>query len=194
MGTKGFLGIRRNGQNHITYSHFDSYPDALGFDVMDAVDALLIDRPSFQRKADDLKPVSGSPTAQDIKHLEPWTDLSVSKQSTADWYCLLRGTQGDLAAILDAGCYMDVSDQPLDSLRCKWGYLVNLDDDVIEVFRGFQKEKHDKGRFASSEPTKEGYYPVALIGTIPFTDIAADVEAARVALLEMCDQEDEEAA
>jgi hypothetical protein len=36
------------------------------------------------------------PTEEDIEKLRPYANLGVSQQSTCDWYCLTRETQGSL--------------------------------------------------------------------------------------------------
>ena len=61
------------------------------------------------------------------------------------------------------------------SLFCEWGYIVNFDTQELEVYRGFQEERHDKGRYAAKEPTKPDtgsgidYWPCALVATFPLT-------------------------
>ena len=66
---------------------------------------------------------------------------------------------------------------------CEWAYLVNLDDQTLEVYQGFQDKPHNKGRFAPVEVTldkviegpEDGddrtYYPIALVKTYPFAGI-----------------------
>ncbi|MAT51156.1 MAG: hypothetical protein CMK32_08235 [Porticoccaceae bacterium] len=65
-----------------------------------------------------------------------------------------------------------------DSLFCEWVWLLNLDNQTLEVYEGFQKSPHEKGRFHSleSRDTHSGgtYYPVALTHVIPFDEIKAN--------------------
>lgn len=35
MGTRGAYGFYKDGQNKLTYNHFDSYPEGLGNTVVD---------------------------------------------------------------------------------------------------------------------------------------------------------------
>lgn len=164
MGTRGFTGFVNGGIEKIVYNHFDSYPSGVGAEVVQAV---LSEHITPEAVA-DLVMVDGktTPTPAEIEHLAPWTDLGVSEQSTADWYCLLRKTQGDLVAILKAGYAEDASDFPLDSLFAEWGYIVDLDTMTLEIYQGFQKAPHAAGRFAdrvNEQHRESGYYPCALI-------------------------------
>ena len=34
MATRGLYGLRKNGQDKLTYNHFDSYPDCLGRKIL----------------------------------------------------------------------------------------------------------------------------------------------------------------
>lgn len=188
MGTRGILGLRINGVNKIAYNQFDSYPDGLGQATIAAIHTLLHREPSFHDRAEALRVVVEGidiPSAADVTHLRTWTDLSVSQQSTTDWYCLLRKTQGNLAAMLDAGVIADASQFAVDGLFCEYGYLVNLDDRVLECYRGFEKSRHTKGRFAALSVVREDYYPIALVGTIPFHTIARSIDEAEAVLAQL---------
>ena len=54
-----------------------------------------------------------------------------------------------------------------------------MDDETLEVYEGFQKEPHNKGRYCSYKPEKDDkisseYYACALVGTFPLNDIPED--------------------
>lgn len=199
MGTRGALGVRLGGHDKIAYNHFDSYPDALGHDTIKALTVLLADRPTFEQAVKDLQPVPKDaegnaikPTPEQIEKLKQYADTGVSNQSLTDWYCLLRQAQGDLQKTVCAGFYEDSNDFMKDSLFCEYAYIANLDDHVLECYVGFQNKEHKKGRYAAldvqvdkqkAQNNKYGdnervYYPVALLGTIPFGLIEVDPVAA----------------
>jgi hypothetical protein len=75
--------------------------------------------------------------------------------------------------MLRAGVIEDAGQFPLDSLFAEWGYVVDFDAEVFEVYRGFQDAPHDKGRFAAREPYKPEhrkkveYWPAALVASWP---------------------------
>jgi hypothetical protein len=177
MGTRGFIGFVVNGTEKIAYNHFDSYPSGLGLDVLKW---LRREHPEFiKRKAADLRVVEPDslPADDDIERLAPYTNLSVGGPSERPtWYQVLRETQGSPGAMLDAGVIEDASGYPLDSLFAEWGYVVDLDAQTFEAYRGFQKAAHNKGRFAGRESTDgdRGYHPCALAASWPLSALPED--------------------
>src|SRR4029453_10607227 len=136
MSTRGVIAVRIDGETKGSYNHSDSYPTWLGNQVLEYLRTALPDLEEERRKARALTAIAPNqkPTAADIKRLEKYTNLGVSESSTKDWYCLLRGTQGDLAAILDAGLYdpFPVPDQ-------EWSYVVDFDNEVLGVYEGNER-------------------------------------------------------
>lgn len=176
MGTRGFIGFVSGGKETVAYCHFDAYPSGLGLDVLGWL--LTLGKAGLDQAASDaaaLRVVTDSdkPTDEDIARLRRWSDLSVGGASERPtWYQLLRQTQGDAGAILEAGVIEDASDFPADSLFAEWGYVVDLDSNMFEVYEGFQKVPHSDGRFSSNPvPDDSNYYPVRLIRSWPLADL-----------------------
>ena len=174
MGTRGTFGFRIDGEDKLTYNHFDSYPNGLGNDVVEFVRNVK-DWNKVREQVRTLRDITDTkPTPEDIKACASVTDLSVSEQNTDDWYCLLQGTQGDPQKILDISMYQKNNEFITDSLFCEYGYIVNLDDMTLEFYKGFQKKKHKKGRYSKHKPEKgheSNYYACALAGSFPIDDI-----------------------
>lgn len=156
MGTRGFTGLVIDGVEKIGYQQYDSYPSGVGVQVLKELHELVKDMDLFKEKARELQVVSNvaPPTADQIERLAEFTDLGVSNQSTDDWYCVLRSTQGSIREIVRAGFVEDHSNFPLDSLFCEYGYLVDLDRGTFEVYEGFQQDIPKAGRWAG-RPTAE---------------------------------------
>ncbi len=177
MGTRGFVGFVVDGTEKIAYNHFDSYPSGLGRDVLNWLHEALSHgqhRDSLVASARSLRVVDPktSPSAEDIERLRAYADLDVGSQDLGDWYVLLRKTQGEPGEMLQAGVIEDAGEFPANSLFAEWGYIIDFDDNVFEVYQGFQVTKHDQGRFAdrSVEPSTgliPQYYPVALVASWP---------------------------
>lgn len=184
MGTRGFVGFVIDGVEKITYNHFDSYPDGLGKNVLDWIRDVYHDGVLDEviRRARELRVVSenSEPTDEDIEHLGIYLNMGVGEhRERPNWYQLLRETQGDLAAVLNAGVMIDSSDFPLDSLFAEWGYLVDFDNSTFEVYEGFQRNQHHHGRFAHRQAQRTEYYPCALFTSWPFSALPSDDEFER---------------
>lgn len=130
MSTRGAIGFRLNGVDHITYNHSDSYPSWLGKNILGFLAARKTREPKAagtafwkdQLRAEVAKliPVGDKkPTKAQIKKLAKFANLTVGEREKVDWYCLLRNAQGDLEKMLEAGYYKDSHGFLSDSLFCE---------------------------------------------------------------------------
>jgi hypothetical protein len=109
------------------------------------------------------------PTPQQIKECLPYYDGGVSEQTVEDWYCLLHQAQGNLFVYNDGLKYMiDNHDFLGDSLFCEWAYVINLDEGLLEVYKGFQKARTEN-RYAQFIDPTSSYANCRLIATYPLT-------------------------
>lgn len=188
MGTRGFITFVIDGQEKTAYNHWDSYPDSLGIDVLRWLRTER-DRAAVTETADwtatlteaarSLRVVQAhdKPTPADIERFSKFSWNKDQHGGEADlrpgqeWYDLLHETQGKPDLILEAGVIEDASQFPQDSLFAEWGYVIDLDEQRFEVYEGFQRSRHDKGRFAGREGTDSGYFPVALHTSWPLSEL-----------------------
>lgn len=170
MGTRGFVGFVAEGHETITCNHWDSYPEGLGAFVLHYARSVT-DWEAVKRQAAAIVHVDTSvpPTEEQRQLLKEWEDPEVASADDP-WYRLLRSTQGSPDAILAAGHAAHEPDWPGDSLFCEWGYLLDLDQGVFEVYEGFQTEPHTDGRFHDRQG-RHGYYPVRLRASWKLTDL-----------------------
>ena len=178
MGTRGLYGFRYRGNDKTTYNHYDSYPDWLGSDMLEYCSKHDVE--TMKKIYDNIYLVNESvkPTQKDIDLCVTagWYDGNVSRQTPDEWYCLLRNTQGDLS-VYDS--YMD-GKLPMidnhhfieDSLFCEYAYIINLDDEVLEFWKGFQKKPQEGNRYG--EVPDDGYYPCALKASVPLDQITSE--------------------
>lgn len=170
MGTRGVWGLRKDSKDKLTYNHYDSYPSALGETIK-----VFISKHSLKEISkifDNIILVNKKvpPTKKQIEECNDYCDLSVSNRSSEDWYCLLREAQGNPEAYFKGLKYMeDNHDFIQDSLFCEWGYIINLDTKMLEIYRGFQKT-FQNNRYKINKPDKGGYYNCALVKEIPLDD------------------------
>lgn len=120
--------------------------------------------------------LNSTPSTKLIQKCKKYADLGVSEQRYEDWYCLLRKTQGDLFPYNnDLQHMIDYSDFLRDSLFCEWAYMINLDNGQFETYKGLNKDRLARGRYAN-QPVDDnlGYRGVALIKEIPLVEIRTE--------------------
>jgi len=176
MGTRGVYGFRLNGEDLVQYNHWDSYPSGLGITILDFIRSTTTDEMRKIAQGLILVDEDSKPTPEQIDECRQYLDLGVSKQSPYDWYCLLREAQGKPAAWKDGLQYViDSHEFMADSLFCEWAYCINLDDETLEVYKGYNTNPNAPGRYTRKGHYKahDGtiFYGVALIRTIPLSEI-----------------------
>lgn len=165
MGTRGAYGVRIDDTDKITYNHFDSYPGYLGKELITLIQTARDDWGKDgvieRARALELVESDSTPTEEQIEQLSEYADQGVSTGKLTEWYVLLREMQGDIYAHLKEGVMVDEHTFMADSLFCEWAYIINLDNDTLEVYRGFQKQPHERGRYCDMD-ARGDYEPVAL--------------------------------
>lgn len=184
MGTRGLFGMYSKGKTKANYNHYDSYPSGLGVDLLTELKTALkkqsIDK--LRQRFNDIvlvKESEGKPSQELINKYEKYGNPGVGGLSTnteiESWYQLLRNVQGTLEPYFnnDVQHMIDGQDFIIDSLFCEYAYIINLDEELFEVYEGFQKSLHTQGRYAKDEP-KEGYYPCKLIISYSFNNLPSN--------------------
>lgn len=176
MGTRATWGFALDGEEYLTYNHFDGYPDGLGLSVLNWLRGVELDQLREQVRGLRLVGESDKASGEDVARLADFADLDVSTGDPHEWYVLLRETQGNPDLTLRTGVMIDSRTFPLDSLFCEWAYVIDLDHERIEVYRGFQQERHMAGRFADrvSAPNESGYWPVRLVAAWAVRELPED--------------------
>lgn len=168
MGTRGAFGIFKGGQTKATYNHYDSYPSGLGVELLESLSKHNIE--ALNKTFDNIVLVNGDvePTDEQIAECLKIIDTNGDK----DWYWLLRDTQGDLDAYVVKGLKYMIDGQNFlkDSLFCEWAYIINLDENVLEIYKGFQHEP-DFNRYYDDALKDEEYKNCKLISKINLEDI-----------------------
>lgn len=175
MGTRGVVGLFKDGKGKITYNHFDSYPDYLGVNILNELKQVSVEQ--MKKAFDEIKLVDEElkPTEEEIKKYGKWADMSVGETAYNNkihtYYQLLRNLQGTLLPYFngEVDVMLDYEDFLKDSLFCEWGYVINLDEEVLEVYKGFQ-ETPQKNRYYVSD-SDDGYYNCALVCQYPLSDL-----------------------
>ncbi|MEW2393116.1 hypothetical protein AB0933_32620 [Streptomyces venezuelae] len=159
MSTRGFYAFHLDGQTKVIYTRYDAYPGGLGQDFLDWTRTTDLDKARTQIRA--------------LRIIRRSEDVTETMNQA---YAALK--DGDPQALLDLGFTGDDSDFPGDSLYAEWGYVLDLDNNVFEVYQGFQDRPHNVGRFANAKRREDtGYWPVRLIGTYPLDALPKDLSS-----------------
>jgi len=169
MGTRGLWGFRKNGNDKLTYNHFDSYPSGLGEEIKKFIVGHVDDLDAIEDRI-ELVNEDTPPTNEQIEELKKFADQRVSTGELTEWYVLLRDTQGNPEAYSNGLKYMiDSHNFIKNSLFCEWAYIINLDAKNLELWRGFQKNPQSGNRYGID--ADDGYYPCALIKCVPLQKV-----------------------
>lgn len=172
MGTRGAYGFIKNGKMKITYNHYDSYLSELGFNVMKFIAGTsdkelneIFDKIIMVRE-------DNKPTEEQIQECKKYLNLDVGNQNIDDWYCLLRETQGNLNEYKKGLRYMIDSKEFMgDSLFCEYAYILNLDNNYLEIYKGFNKDIETDNDYTQFRQKDERYVEVKNFDTVPFDSI-----------------------
>lgn len=163
------MGFRKDGKTYAQYVQYDSYPGGWPRDFA----AWLFKPENFDRLCSaEIRFVpwdAGEPMDEDREQYGGLRDPRVNRGE--GWYSLLRHQQGDIESVVNNKVMFLAAPSWLgDSLFCEYAYIANLDEGALEVYEGFQKAPHEKGRYHDYERGSEGYYPVALVETFKLNE------------------------
>lgn len=176
MGTRGACGFYSQGTEKVTYNHYDSYPVGLGNQVIEYLDTKDRDIDEIRKDFDKIQLVkeTSRPSKKQIKICRNagLSDLTVSDKEITDWYCLMRLAQGDLTQNVQSGLMIDSREFLYDSLFCEWAYIINIDNSLLEVYKGGQKSAGE-GRYSNrkSSNSLSEYYGVTLVAELDIKEI-----------------------
>lgn len=163
MGTRHLIAVFQGGTHKIAqYGQWDGYPEGQGKTVLE----FLQDESKVHMMRD-----------YRLKQCRFLTDAEMNKidrDHGLDWAAfypqLSRNMGADILNLVsksDGVMLKDSLEFAADSLFCEWAYIVDFDQGVFEIYKGFNTEPA-VGRFKDfeTEPNSE-YQPVTLIKTYP---------------------------
>ena len=162
------------------YGQWDGYPEGQGATCCEFIESTNMD--GFREAVREVQPLSSERLQQhwidagadpddefvNMEVAERFKDNHPHLSCDTGAKILQMVMEGVREAKLDA-------DFAYDSLFCEWAYVLDLDSEVLEVYRGFQKEPHESGRFFGGETVEREnkYYPIRCDHKIPFSEIKA---------------------
>jgi len=175
MGTRHLICVVKDGDYKVAqYGQWDGYPDGQGCTVLKFLKDMM-DREIFESRLAEVSWI----TEEEAK--AQWTEcgaddsglvgMDVANLHSNNYPENSRDTGADILEIIQN------ADRPIklvnqidfanDSLFCEWAYVIDLDKNVLEVYKGFNKEPlQEDERFSSPDEDKDGEYcPIKLAQT-----------------------------
>lgn len=165
MGTRNLTAVVHNNEYKIAqYGQWDGYPSGVGNDICNFI-MKDFNKDRFIAALKECRFAS----EHEIEELLTNGGVDAHPQFSRD-------TGPDILLLVqDCGARSlhDSLSFAADSLFCEWAYIIDFDNNVLEIYRGFNKEPlKDVDRFSFLH-VEDGasYYPVRLLKKIPFESI-----------------------
>lgn len=170
MGTSGFVGFVVDGVEKFTVIGGDSFPSSVGIGVLSWLTQNRNGGFAAQVRALRLVPAAVEPDERDLDRVrDTLRDSPYEDFADASTEEVLEFAAYDVGTLLRGGLALDGTDFPLDSLFCEWGYLIDLDAGMFEVYRGMQTAPPAAGRFVGRPAARAGHFPMTLVASWPLT-------------------------
>ena len=185
MGTRSLTAVQQGGTYKIAqYGQFDGYPSAAGATILDFL--ATWDRPSFEQKLDlisfntpdYIERINAQIVEQGLVNTWPQKWPELHRETGAKILAIVANSPNPEALRL-------TNNLPFagDSLMCEWAYVIDLDANTFEVFKGFNKTPltpQDRFHHIHDPESSAGYFPVRKIASYPL-DALPTVEAIEAA-------------
>lgn len=156
MGTRHLIAVVVDGEYKVAqYGQWDGYPSGQGYRLLD-----------FLRSANLSLLAQKARAARKFTEEDEQALIAEGKSWTQTHPHMSRDTGADIVKILlqsrDGLQVYPAVEFAADSLFCEWGYVIDLDKGLLEVYRGFNKTPLDPTeRFAFlAEKAQGGYQPI----------------------------------
>ncbi len=186
MGTRHLTAVILNKKVVVAqYGQWDGYPEGQGKVVMNFISKFLNKKltkgtglDKFKRALKLCKFLTETEIRQTWTNCgaDPASDLvgwDVATKHTEQYPGLSRDTGAKVLELIYKGDVFALHDSwsfGLDSVFCEYAYILDLDNKVLEVYKGFNKTGKVKGRFAKGKSTHKDYAPITLFKKINFKD------------------------
>jgi len=162
IGTRGVYGFRKDGRDKLTYNAYDSYVAYLGKHVLKFCLKHSIQELNHLCDRIILIEHNTIPTQDDIRACidNGWYE---GVGTNVKWFDLLGGIQGNLEVLFRAKKAFMMNDKTFieNSFYCSYGYIINLDLNMLEFRTGFQRFPDYSNRYGV-DPVDD-YYPCKLM-------------------------------
>jgi hypothetical protein len=183
MGTRNLTCVQLDGEYKVAqYGQWDGYPTGQGKTILKFLKTLAKTKKARKEFETKLR-ASRFATPEDIDEANTYIKAEFPN---GGWQQQLPQYSRDTAAEIlqwimgqEPGVILQSNlSFAADSVFCEYAYVIDLDTDRLEVYKGFNKRKlASTARFANvavetdAEPTGKDYYPIRLKKTYELTSL-----------------------
>lgn len=191
MGTRNLTCVVMDDKFVVSqYCQWDGYPEGQGATIVDFLTKKM-DMEKFTKALKELKYPTKKQIVAKIKKVTGvdcaanggWINLDESNKIKEAFPHFDRDMGAKVLEAIQDGTVKEVeleTDFVNDSLFCEWAYVIDMDNQILEVYQGFVQEPLDKSeRFYKAEPNESGYYPVKLRAKYKFKSAGKLLEDAK---------------
>jgi len=202
MGTRHLVCVVQDGQMRVAqYGQWDGYPSGQGMTVLNFLQAYSPEQfrhnvsQVYEMSDERVKALWAECGADD----SGWVNMAVSDKFNARYPHLSRDCGAQILSYIEAatepvGVNLSV-EFAADSLMCEWAYVIDLDKNTLEVYKGFNQVPLETGeRFdflsANAYLERRGedqYYPVKMVQKFSLFDLPDERE-----FVELCEPHEEQ--
>jgi hypothetical protein len=181
VGTRNLTMVQKNNKLVVAqYGQWDGYPFGQGVKVLRFAKKISneLNRIKFEEQLKKCVYITEEKRKELYESVlgpsyskDGWITIEQSNKLANAFPTLHRDTCANILDIIfhseDEIIYLiDASDFAGDSVFCEWAYLINLDTNQLEVYRGFNEEPLEKSeRFYSTNTPNNGHYPIRFLHT-----------------------------
>lgn len=173
MGTRNLTCVVLNNEVKVAqYCQWDGYPDGQGETVVEFICSLNGELADFKQAISECKFIDSSVVKERWNSVgaDPNSNMvgmDISKKFQEKWPELDRDAGADILEMILNKNVRELKNEfdfGADSLFCEYAYVLDLDNEVLECYKGFNKAMVPKSeRFASLEVEKNSdYQPIKL--------------------------------
>ena len=187
MGTRNLTMVISNGETKVAqYGQWDGYPSGNGVVVLDFLQSTNLDE--FKKKLNKVIFLNGNKEKEINKWMKSigcengWMNMDQSKLYQEKYPYLTRDNGANILQMIMEGeedeiWINDSTSFAGDSLFCEWAYLIDLDNNVLEVYEGFNKQPLTiEDRFYSLTEKDCDYYPIKMVKSYSLNDLPLEDE------------------
>lgn len=182
MGTRNLTCVAIDGELKVAqYGQFDGYPSVGGVECLEFLRSF--DKEVFKSK------VRASRFFTNEALTLIYEQCGNSEKFLKEYPQFDRSLGRDILKLIETSpdgiLLKNDLDFAKDSLFCEWAYVIDLDNDVLEVYTGFNKDPLSESERFYSPDSENGYYPIRLVEKFDINNLPTNKE-----FIKICDPEE----